>query len=295
MIGTSFEIFQRANSSLEIDHHRSRTPFADVSLVDADASSAGELVYELLREFDIPITEEIAQNILTSLIVETNSFRLPGIRSRTFELCAELLKTGVDFYKLAEKVYRVTSKETALLWGICMSRCRFSHNGEIAWATITRADINRIGASEADLDPVAEKIRSIQGVKIAVLFREKPNNHLRVSLRSKEAINLAPLAEQFGGGGHISAAGCTISNKRKNVALFLKATSDLLDNHVTKKIAESQQTNKQEQARSKDNSMLSEIFVCETMTNGNLHPESWIEETGAITLYNNGLNRKLAS
>ena len=80
MTGKNVEAFERARWVIEIDHHRSRTPFGDVLIVDADAACAGELVYDLLLELDVPITSEIAQNILTSLLVETNSFRLPGIR-----------------------------------------------------------------------------------------------------------------------------------------------------------------------------------------------------------------------
>ncbi|NLD98728.1 MAG: hypothetical protein GX640_02545, partial [Fibrobacter sp.] len=186
MIGSNYEIFERANAVIEIDHHRSRTPFGEISLVDPNASSAGELVYQLLEMLDIPITIQIAQNILTSLIVETNSFRLPGIRYRTFQICAELLKTGVDFYKLSEAVYWITSKATALLSGACMSKCKFSSSGEIVWATLSLSDYKKAGASDADADPIAEKLRAIQGVKIAILFRERTDKLLRVSMRSKE-------------------------------------------------------------------------------------------------------------
>ena len=126
MLGANADVLEKAAIVIEIDHHRCRSPFGDISLVDSDASSAGELVYELLTELDIPITVEIAQNILTSIMVETNSFRLPGIRPQTFEICADLLRTGVDYNNLAETVYWVTSKETSLLTGICLSRCKFS-------------------------------------------------------------------------------------------------------------------------------------------------------------------------
>ena len=146
MMGPAYAIFKRAAQTIEIDHHRSRISFADLSMVDSDACSAGELVYELLSELGVLINNEIAQNVLTSIIVETNSFRLPGIRSRTFEICAELIRTGLDFQKLAETVYWVTSRQTALLSGICMSRCRFIEGGEIAWTSLTRKDFLRASA-----------------------------------------------------------------------------------------------------------------------------------------------------
>lgn len=215
MIGQAYELFKKAKTILEIDHHRSRIPFGDISFVDPDASSAGELIYELLIDLDIPVTIDIAQNILTSILVETNSFRLPGIRPHTFELCADLLRTGVNFLKIAESVYWVTSKETAILSGICLARCKFAAEGQIAWSIINQKDFKKAGATEADADPITEEIRSIQGVKIAILIREKNRKLLRISFRSKEGIDVASIAEKFGGGGHNSAAGCIIP-KNKN-------------------------------------------------------------------------------
>lgn len=231
MIGNNIEVFEKANSIIEIDHHYSRIPFGDVLIVDPEAASAGELVYELLLDLDIPINCDIAHNILTSVLVETNSFRLPGIRSRTFELCSELLKSGVDFYKLSETIYWITSRAVALLTGISLSGCKFSSSGELAWSVLTLADFKKAGAIDSDADAISEKIRSIQGVKIAILFREKANRKWRVSLRSKDGINLTSLAEQFGGGGHLSAAGCTIPKKQKYFNLLLKSAQTLLDNH----------------------------------------------------------------
>jgi len=228
MIGPVFEVFKRADAILEIDHHHSRNPFGNLSLIDSEATSAGELVYKLLLELGIRINSSIAQNILTSIIVETNSFRLPGIRSSSFEICADLLRTGVDFYKLAEAVYWVNSRETALLSGICLSRCRFSYQGQLAWSILTKKDFEKVGASETDADPATEKIRSIQGVKIAILFREKTKYQLRVSLRSKCGINVSTIAEKFGGGGHISAAGCTIPNTKQAIKSILYHTRNLL-------------------------------------------------------------------
>jgi len=231
MIGQSFCFFERAGVILEIDHHKSRTPFGDYSFVDPGASSAGELVHTLLTELEVPITEDIAQNILTSIIVETNSFRLPGLNSHTFEVCADLLRTGVEFNKLSETVYWVTSRETALLQGLSMQRCMFSDDGELAWSTLTRRDMERIGASDSDSDPVVERIRSIRGVRIAILFREKNFHQWRVSFRSKEGVNVAKLAEQFGGGGHASAAGCCIPKKKEIREKLLLEARQLLADH----------------------------------------------------------------
>ena len=295
MIGPNYEIFERAGAIIEIDHHRSRTPFGDISLVDPEATSAGELVYELLTELDITITKDIAQNILTSIIVETNSFRLPGVRSETFEQCADLVGTGVDFTKLAETVYWVTSKETALLSGTCMSRCKFSEDGEIAWATLTRKDFEKIGATDADADPVTETIRSIQGVKIAILFREKNRREWRVSLRSKEGIDISLLAEQFGGGGHISAAGCTVPKRHSIMKKIIASAAQLLDKHRALILSRNllNQENSSIENDFIDTGIPSVIFY-ENITS-NKKSIDWQEESDALPIYSKPLGQKIAS
>ncbi|MFP4162889.1 MAG: DHH family phosphoesterase [Chitinispirillaceae bacterium] len=228
MIGPAFRVFSSAGSIVEIDHHSSRTSFGDYSLVDDEASCAGELVYFVLEALGVSLTDEIAQNILTSIIVETNSFRLPGLRSQTFEICAQLLRTGVEFSRVAESVYWVSSRETELLGGICLSRCRFSPCGQLVHSSLTRRDLQRVGAREADGDPVVEKLRSMVGVKLAVLFREKDGVSLRVSFRSRQGIDVARLAERFGGGGHFSAAGCTVADSTVLREQILCAAAELL-------------------------------------------------------------------
>ncbi|MFP4014146.1 MAG: DHH family phosphoesterase [Chitinispirillaceae bacterium] len=228
MVGAAFGAFRRAGRILEIDHHSSRSSFGDYSMVDEEASCAGELVYFLLEELGVTVTREIAQNILTSIIVETNSFRLPGLRPQTFEICAELLRTGVEFSRVAESVYWVSSRETELLGGICLSRCSFSQSGQLVHSFLTRGDLQKVGAREADGDPVVEKLRAMNGVKLAVLFREKDTPFLRVSFRSREGIDVAALAEKFGGGGHFSAAGCTVPNTRESREQILRAAGAVL-------------------------------------------------------------------
>ncbi len=207
--------FARARKTLEIDHHEFRTPFCDIACINPNAAAVGEIIFALLDELHAPVSQDIAQNILTSIIVETNSFRLPVIRPQTFEIAAQLLRTGVDFHKLTETVFWSRTKQTALLAGACLGRCRFMLGGSVAWSIITRADMRRVCAVDFDVDPLAEELRAINGVKVAILFREREDGLLRVSLRSKHGINVAELAELYGGGGHTDIAGCVIKNSRR--------------------------------------------------------------------------------
>lgn len=228
MLGKTFDVFKRAGSILEIDHHEYRRSFADISLVDHKAAAVGELIYTLLLDLDTGITKDMALNILTSIIVETNSFRLPNVRPLTFDICARLIKMKLDFYKLVNTVFWYKSKASAVLLGLCLSRCRFIKSGKIVWSIVREEDFDMVRGKDEDVDPVVDEMRSIRDVKIAILFRERSNGLLRVSMRSKGNINVASLAEAFNGGGHFDAAGCYISNHSGSIKEFLRLAGDLI-------------------------------------------------------------------
>lgn len=229
ILGKSYEIFKRAENILEIDHHEFRRPFGDISIIDTKAAAVGEIIYSLLNSIKgTDINSNVAQNILTSIIVETNSFRLPGVRPLTFEICARLLEIVDDFSKLTDMVYWIRRRASVILSGICLSRCRFLKGDKVAWSIVRQEDFRKARGRDEDVDAVAGEMISISDVKIAVLFREKDGKSLRVSLRSKGAINVASLAEAYGGGGHFDIAGCSIPNNRASINRLLKMSEKLL-------------------------------------------------------------------
>ncbi|MBI5144180.1 MAG: bifunctional oligoribonuclease/PAP phosphatase NrnA [Candidatus Omnitrophica bacterium] len=228
MLGETFDIFKKAKSILEIDHHEYRKSFGDISLIDHKAAAVGELIYILLADLNIGVTKDMALNILTSIIVETNSFRLPNIRALTFDICAKLIKMKLDFYKLVNTVFWSKSKASAILLGLCLSRCKFLTKGKMVWSIVREEDFDTVGGKDEDVDPVVDEMRSIRDVKIAILFRERKNGLLRVSMRSKGNINVASLAETFNGGGHFDAAGCYISNRSGSIKEFLRLAGNLI-------------------------------------------------------------------
>ena len=228
VLGKTFKIFQKAGKILDIDHHEFRTPFGDINLIDYKAAAVGEIIYNILNKLKIKITPDIAQNILTSIIVETNSFRLPETSASTFKICSELMQSGVDFYSLTDMIYWSKTKEQILLTGICLERCKFLEGGKIAWSRITKKDFDRVGGKDEDVDAVADDIRAIKSVRLVLLFREKDKNTLRVSLRSKGKVNVAKLAEKYGGGGHFDVAGCRVPNTKKIMSKMLADAKKLL-------------------------------------------------------------------
>jgi bifunctional oligoribonuclease and PAP phosphatase NrnA len=211
MVGPVLEDLRKnATAILSVDHHSIREPYEDISLIDPSASSVGEMVYGLLRTLNVRIDREIARSIMTSIIVETNSFRLPAVKAETFEICAELVRTGIDLRKLVETVFWQKDRKAAVLSGICIARCKFLSRGRLAWTFIRQQDLKKTGGKGRDVDALPEEMRAIKGVDLTVFFREQDAGKLRVSLRSKRDINVGKFAQEYGGGGHSDVAGCII-------------------------------------------------------------------------------------
>ncbi len=215
-------VFGRANRILEVDHHPLREVFGDIQLICPRAAAVGEIVFAILSRLNVTVTADIARNILTSIIIETNSFRLPTVTADTFSLCGRLLATGVDFRNLTELVYWSRTKEEVLLSGLCLSRCRFLSKGKIVWSIVRKADFSRTRAHDEDIDAVANEMLAISGVEVAVLFRQRRSDVLRVSLRSKGKVNVAGIAERYGGGGHFDSAGCFLKNTQGQISSLLR-------------------------------------------------------------------------
>jgi phosphoesterase RecJ-like protein len=228
LLGNNLADFKKAKKSIAIDHHKIRHKFAQISLVDAKAAAAGEIIYHILNNLNINFTKDISENILTSIIVETNSFRLPSTKSKTFAICAELLKTGVNFTKISETVYWSKSKQAMLLWSLCAKRMNFLKNDKIVWSIVRKRDFKKFKASDEDVDPFPNEMLSIKKVQIAIFFREKDNNQLRVSLRSKGKANVALLASCFEGGGHFDIAGFYISNSNQSIKKVIREAKKII-------------------------------------------------------------------
>lgn len=228
MLGGVFDKIKNSKYLLEIDHHEYRKGFGNLELVDTKAAAVGEIIYEFIKRMGIRVTEKMARNMLTSIIVETNSFRLPVVTPRTFTICAELLRAGVDFYKLSEAVYWSRTKEAVFLSSVSMSKVRFLKRGHLAWSIVTREEFARMKGADEDVDAVANDILSIKGVRLAVFFREKSDKIIRVSLRSKGNVAAIKVANVFGGGGHFDSAGCRIKSNSSSIKKLLEVASRLV-------------------------------------------------------------------
>lgn len=193
---------------ISIDHHASGRPFAHVNWIDPHATATAELVHQLAKAAGVKISREIATCLYTALLTDTGSFMFKGTNEQTFALARELVLAGADPAQCAQNVYFAHSTAKMRLLGAALSNLH--REGPLAWIWVTRDQMERSLAKEEDCEGIVNYALSIQDVEVAAFFRETSDGRYRVSLRSKGKLNVAEIAERFGGGGHECASGCSI-------------------------------------------------------------------------------------
>jgi phosphoesterase RecJ-like protein len=193
---------------INIDHHSTARPFANVNWIDPSACATAEMIFRLAREAGVRISSEIATCLYTAVLTDTGSFCFNGTNERTFALAQELVRAGADPSAIAQNVYFSNPTSKMRLLGSALSNLH--QDGELAWMYISRDHMDRAEATDEDSEGLVNYALAIEGVEVALFFREQSDGRFRVSLRSKGAINVASVAERFGGGGHECASGCSI-------------------------------------------------------------------------------------
>jgi phosphoesterase RecJ-like protein len=194
---------------ISIDHHLTGRPFANVNWIDPKAVATAELIYRLAREAGVKISPDIATCLYTAVLTDTGGFMFKGTTEQTFTLARELVHAGADPARCARNVYFAHSTAKMRLLGAALSNLQ--REGPLAWIWVTQAQMQQFGAREEDCEGLVNYVLSIQEVEVAAFFRELPDGRFRVSLRSKGKLNVAKVAEQFGGGGHECASGCAVN------------------------------------------------------------------------------------
>lgn len=195
---------------LNIDHHFDNTLYGDANLVRFKVSACGEIIYDLIRKARGTITEEIASALYTAVLTDTSSFRFHA-RTRTFRIVADLTDKKADPDRIFEKVYEQVSFPALLLLGKSLSTITQALGGLVTYCRVDRNMYRETGTSESDSESFIDYLRVIEGSKITFILKELPNGKTRVNLRSKDNYDVQQIAAGFGGGGHLNAAGCTIS------------------------------------------------------------------------------------
>ncbi len=195
---------------VNIDHHSTTALFGKINWIDSTASAVGEMIYNLCKATGVRVTKEIAECCYTALITDTGSFHYSNTTERTFKVASELLRTGVKPAKAAEAVFASYPWSRIQLMGAVLSTARRDSTGKIACLRHSLEMQHSAEASDEDADGFVNYPLTVGEVEAVAMLKECELGVYRTSLRSKGDVNVAKVAEKFGGGGHRNAAGCTL-------------------------------------------------------------------------------------
>lgn len=202
---------------INIDHHISNTKFGEVNLVEENASATAEIVYKLIKSMGIFIDKDIADCIYTGVVTDTGMFQYSNTSEETHSIAAELIIAGVSPSDIFNKIYQNSPKEKVLLMGEALKSLEFFNNDMVSCISISKAQVDNIAEEDIDTEGIVNLGRDIFGVEVAIFLKQKETNLVKVSLRSKTYIDVSIIAKDFGGGGHIRAAGCAVAGSLESV------------------------------------------------------------------------------
>lgn len=205
-----FELPQGETQLINIDHHVSNTSFGTYNYVNPKASATGEIIYNLLKEIDVEIRPDIATALYTSLVTDSGSFQYENTSPETLRIAAELLENGAETNIIRQYLWENKPLPAIKALQAALNSLTTAADGKLAWVALDMKSIAAIGASNEHLEGLVNYPRSIAGVEVGMFFKEVEPQKIKVSLRSKQYVDVNALAQKFDGGGHRRAAGCTI-------------------------------------------------------------------------------------
>lgn len=202
--------FETAKVKVTIDHHSTNTMFGDYNYINPDSPACSQILIHIIEYFGVEIDKEIGTCILTGIITDTGGFQYQSTTPETFEFASELLKRGVNVSDIYKRVMNTKSRANFELRKRAIDRMEFFENGKISVTYITKQDEQEVNAENGDYEGIVEEGRAIEGVEVSIFLRET-NKGFKASIRSNSYVNVSDVCLMFGGGGHLHAAGCTIS------------------------------------------------------------------------------------
>ncbi|MFI5252066.1 MAG: bifunctional oligoribonuclease/PAP phosphatase NrnA [Bacteroidota bacterium] len=195
-----------------IDHHLEPHSFAQYTYINPDVASTGEIIYKvLMKHGENVIDQQIARWLYAAIMTDTGSFRYPRTVSETYRIAANLLERGADPTEIYANVYETFSLGRMRLLGEVLDSMKTEYDGKLAYIVARQAWFKKTGTSEIDTDNFTIYPMSIKGVVVGILFNELPDG-VKLSFRSKGRIPINELAKEFGGNGHLNAAGARVAN-----------------------------------------------------------------------------------
>lgn len=203
-VGKKINDLARGKTIINIDHHVDNPGFGDINYVK-DIASTSMIIYQLAKELNAKIDKNTATHIYTGIASDTDTFRNSNTSQEVMQISADLLGKGVNAREVAINLYEIRTRQQLKLLAYILNEAQFSDG--IIWSILPKEVLEDTKSDLQDTELLVENLRAVEGIEIAVLFKELTEGRVKVSLRSKDAENVNDIAQKFGGGGHKKAAG----------------------------------------------------------------------------------------
>src|SRR5215467_13857753 len=210
-LGTALVAVRSAKICINIDHHVSNPGYGDVVHLDSSAPATAEIIFRLIKSQGLPFNRDIAENLYAAISTDTGSFQYPKTSAHTFEIAAELIRTGLDVGRLSQQLYENYPRRRLELLRELLRNMRSQQEDRVASFSLTMQTAAKLGVLPEDNEGLIDHLRAVRGVIVAVFFEELSDGKVRVSMRSKdERVDVCAICQKFSGGGHTLAAGARV-------------------------------------------------------------------------------------
>ncbi|PZD93366.1 bifunctional oligoribonuclease/PAP phosphatase NrnA [Paenibacillus sambharensis] len=209
-IGQVSELFEQGRELLNIDHHPTNDGFGTVNVIRSNAAATAEILFDLIERSGIPLEVGAGTAVYTGLLTDTGGFRYSSTSPHVMRIASKLLEIGVKGFELADHLLEKMTMPQLKVLQRGLSRLTFTEDGRVGWLYIEPSDMADTGAAPEDLEGLVNYARNIDGVECGMLFKVTAEGDVKVSLRSAGRLDVAAVAQLYGGGGHVRAAGCRV-------------------------------------------------------------------------------------
>lgn len=204
------ELYLGTKKKINIDHHASNPGYGDLNWVEPNKAATGEMVLQLIDSLGIPLDLSLGIPLYTAIFTDTGGFRHSNTTSETLKIASRLVELGVDPAAISREIYE--NKPLNYFKLLSSAFNRFTIDGRICYTWVKIKEIEELGLDYGAAEELTTFTKMMKDIDVAIVFKEKDENYIKVSLRSQSDYNVAKLAEKFGGGGHEKAAGLIIKD-----------------------------------------------------------------------------------
>lgn len=212
-IGNVHRLFAEGVQLLNIDHHPTNDHFGAVNLIRTDAAATVEIIYELAEALEVNWTKPLANCVYAGLLTDTGGFRYSNTTSNVLAVAERMLRQGAEGALLSERLLETMTYAQIQLLREALATMSFTEDRRIAWMCVSTSLIASLGANDEDTEGLVNLPRNVEGVEVGMLFKQRNELTVKVSLRSAGKVDVSQIAKRFGGGGHVRASGCTVTGE----------------------------------------------------------------------------------